>query len=242
MTRRIRAAALLITCIVAPLALAGPASAASWKQLMREDGITVHSREVPGKPYLEFRGVGVVPANLFQVLAILDDTSRHCEWQANCMVSKVIKSVNEFERFLYHRLHSPWPVSDRDIVVHATVEVDLPTRTVWSRFRSATVAGHGPVKGVVRMPRLEGFYKLEWVDETHTRVTYQVMADTGGMLPTWLANRASRKLPFGTLTGMRRQAKKFEGRYEAFHKRYNPQRGGKIPARYGEFDPSKPAQ
>lgn len=216
--------------------------ATGWKRLLREDGINVSARDVPGKPYLEFRGVGVVNANLFQLLAVLDDTPRHCDWQANCTVSRVIKQVNEFERFLYHRVDSPWPVSDRDVVVHGTVEVDLAKKTVWSRFRSATLPEAPPVKDAVRMPKLEGFYKLEWIDADTTRVTYQVMADTGGMLPTWLANRASRKLPLGTLKGMRRQAKAFAGKYEAFHRRYNPQKGGKIPDRYGTFDPAGAAQ
>ncbi len=215
------------------LLLPSLAAADGWKRVLREDGISVSAREVPGKPYLEFRGVGLVQANLFQILAILDDTPRHCDWQANCTVSRVVKKVNEVERYIYHRVHSPWPVSDRDVVVRGSVEVDMARKTVWSRFRSATLPDVPPVKGAVRMPRLEGFYKLEWRDEGSTVVTYQVVADTGGMLPTWLANRASRKLPLGTLQGMRRQAKAFAGRYEAFHKRYNPAFGGQVPPQFG---------
>ena len=225
------------------LALPTAANAEGWKRVLREDGIAVSARDVPGKPYLEFRGVGLVQANLFQLLAILDDTPRHCDWQANCSVSRVVKKVNEFERYIYHRVDSPWPVSDRDVVVRGSVEVDMQRKIVWSRFRSATLAEVPPVKDAVRMPRLEGFYKLEWRDEGTTVVTYQVVADTGGMLPTWLANRASRKLPLGTLKGMRRQAKAFAGRYEAFHKRYNPAFGGRVPPQFGAIAaPETPAK
>ncbi len=199
-----------------------------WKRVLAEDGIVVAAREVPDNPNLEFRGVGVVQANIFQLLAIIDDSPRHCEWQANCMVSKVVKSVGEFERYLYHRVDSPWPVSDRDVVVHGTVEANIEARTVISRFRAVQLAGHPPVSGVVRMPTLSGFYKFEALTETSTRVTYQVVADTGGLLPTWLSNRAARKLPLGTLLGMRRQAKRMDGRYPAFHARYNPAHGGRL--------------
>jgi hypothetical protein len=222
------------------LLFATAAGAVGWKRVLKEDGIVVSAREVPDKPFLEFRGVGVVNANLYQVLAVLDDTPRHCEWQANCTVSRVVKTVDEFTRYIYHRIDSPWPVSDRDVVVLARVEVDLPAKTVMSRFSAKPLAGHGPVSDAVRMPQLDGFYRLEWIDLGHTRVTYQVVADTGGMLPTWLANRASRKLPLGTLQGMRRQVVKMAGRYEAFHKRYNPLKGGTVPDRFAPAPAQKP--
>lgn len=219
-----------------------------WKRVSNDEGIVVSVREVPDKPYVEFRGVGVVPANLFQVLAVLDDSSRHCDWQANCKVSRVVKTVDEFERYIYHRIAAPWPVSDRDVVVHATVSADLDKRVVTSHFRATNLAGHPPQSGIVRMPELNGFYKCEWIDENSTRVTYQVIAATGGLLPAWLSNRANRKLPFGTLQGMRKQVKLMAGRYEAFHKRFNPAMGGKIPERYaktagpGPAQPTAPAQ
>jgi hypothetical protein len=208
------------------------ASAQSWKRIAHDEGIVVSSREVEGRPFLEFRGVGLVHANLYQVLAVLDDTPRHCAWQANCAVSRIVRTVDAFTRYLYHRVKSPWPVSDRDVVVLAKIEVNLADRVVWSRFTAKPLAGHPAVSDAVRMPQLEGFYKLEWIDTDNTRVTYQVVADTGGMLPTWLANRASRKLPLGTLQGMRRQVVKMAGKYEAFHKRYNIERGGQIPAQF----------
>ncbi len=207
---------------------AASANDSGWKRVLSEDGINVAAREIPDNPNLEFRGVGVIQANIFQLLAIIDDSSRHCEWQANCIVSKVVKSVGEFERYIYHRVDSPWPVSDRDVVVHGTVEANIEARTVVSRFRAVQLAGHPPVSGVVRMPTLSGFYKFEALTDTSTRVTYQVVADTGGLLPAWLSNRAARKLPLGTLLGMRRQAKRMEGRYAAFHARFNPAFGGRL--------------
>lgn len=235
--RRARPSAVVRALASAAALLVATASFAAelpWKRVSNDDGIAVSVREVPDKPYVEFRGVGVVPANLFQVLAVLDDSSRHCDWQANCKVSKVVKSVDDFERYLYHRIEAPWPVSDRDVVVHATVSVDLDKRIVTSHFKATNLAGHGPQSGIVRMPELNGLYKCEWIDETTTRVTYQVIAATGGLLPAWLSNRANRKLPHGTLMGMRKQVKLMAGRYDAFHKRFNPAMGGKIPERYAK--------
>ncbi len=100
---------------------------------------------------------------------------------------------------------------------------------VWARFQSVTVASVGPVPGVVRMPRLVGFYHLEAIDAGHTRVTYQVDADPGGWLPGWLVKATTRKLPIQTIVGLRQQVAKTRGHYEAFLRKYDPSKGGKIP-------------
>jgi hypothetical protein len=209
---------------------AAPALAkGGWKRVLQADGVTVSAREVPGEPQLEFRGVAVLAVDLFPLLAVIDDTANHCIWQANCKVSRVVKANGEFERWIYHRVGAPWPVSDRDVVIRGTVQIDAERRAVWSHFRDVTLPSLPPVKGVVRLPKLVGFYKLEWLADDRTRVTYQVSSRTGGLLPTWLANRAARGLPHGTLVGLRKRAKAMAGKYEAFHRRFNPAKGGTIP-------------
>ena len=60
-------------------------------------------------------------------------------------------------------------------------------------------------------------------------MTYRVNADPGGLLPTWQAQRTSRKIPVGTLTGLRKQAVKMAGRYKAFRDRFDPARQAKQP-------------
>jgi len=79
------------------------------------------------------------------------------------------------------------------------------------------------------MPRLAGYYHLEVIDAGH-----QVDADPGGLLPDWLVKLTSRKLPIETLVGLRRQVAKTRGKYEAFLKRYDPTKGGKVPAAFGK--------
>ena len=220
--------------LLAGLSFASTAEAGSarvWRHVATTDGVVVSARDIPGQAFPEFRGVLVMKADIFQLLAILDDTKRHCEWQANCKVMRVVRNYDAFNRLIYHRLDSPWPVSDRDVVFRAGVTVDWPRRIVLSRFHAV----RGAIKkksGVVRITRMHGSFKFELLPSGKVRATYQVFSDPGGWLPVWLVRGASKKIPLHTLRGLRAQLAKTKGQYQAFHKRYNPAAGGRIPPRF----------
>jgi hypothetical protein len=222
---------LLFTLIVFTLlALSPPARAAeTWVKEADEKGVVVSTLAVAGRGLPIFRGVGTVDASVFEILAVLDDIGRFTEWMADCKAARVVKQKSELERIEYNRIAAPWPVSDRDTTIRSWVEADVVKREVWARFQSIDTPDAPPVSGVVRMPRLAGFYHLQVIDAGHTKVTYQVDADPGGLLPEWLIKLTTRKLPIETLVGLRRQVAKTRGKYEAFLKRYDVTRGGKIP-------------
>ena len=224
------AAALLVT------SLPGGAARAEdgWTQDADEKGVVVTVKSVPGRGLPIFRGVGQVDAGLFEILAVLDDISKFTEWMSDCTAARIVKQKNEFERIEYNRIAAPWPVSDRDTTIRSWVEVNVAKAEVKARFQSVDTPDQPPVSGVVRMPRLEGYYLLQAIDAGHTRVTYQVDADPGGMLPEWLIKLTTRKLPIETLVGLRRQVARTRGKYEVFLKRYDPTKGGKVPDQFAK--------
>ena len=59
------------------------------------------------------------------------------------------------------------------------------------------------VKGVVRLPKLIGHYKLTRVGPKKTLVEYQVEADPGGSLPDWIVERVAKDMPYQTLAHLR---------------------------------------
>jgi hypothetical protein len=211
-----------------------PAGAASpndgWVQDANEKGVVVTTRTEAGRSLPVFRGVSTLDARLFEILAVLDDVAHHTEWMADCKTARIVKQINELERIEYNRISAPWPILDRDTTIRTWVEATPANGEVWARFSSISVPEAPPVSGIVRMPRLAGFYHLEWIDDTHTKVTYQVDADPGGLLPDWLVKLTSRKLPIETLVGLREQVHKTRGKYEAFLQKYDPKKGGKVPA------------
>ena len=224
--------ALLVAALVA---LPNSASADDgWVPDANEQGVAVSIKTEPGRDLPIFRGVGTVDASVFEILAVLDDLPRFTQWMSSCVGARVVKQINEFERIEYNRTGAPWPVSDRDVVIRSSVDGSVSKGEVWARFQSTTSPDAGPVSGVVRMPKLAGFYHLEAIDASHTKVTYQVDADPGGLLPAWLVKLTTKKLPIETLVGLRKQVAKTRGQHEAFLKKYDPSKGGKIPDRFAK--------
>ncbi len=221
-----------LACLCVCLA-PGPARAAAksapWRLVTVDDGVRVEARDVSGRNLPDFRGTAVIDGGVLEILAVLADTARHPEWMAACMEARLLVQKDAFDRILYNRTNVPWPVSDRDTVLHTWVRVDIGKAEVWSHFESIRSTAMPPVDGVVRMPTLRGFYHLRAIDPGHTRVRYQVAADPGGMLPAWMARMSTRRLPYKTLTGLAKQVRKTRGSYGAFVRRFDPAQGGSVP-------------
>lgn len=209
--------AVLIVVLIGGALAAGPASAQTpdapgvgpWEKVSNKDEILVERRTVPGSNLKEFRGRGVVDAPVARVLAVLQDAPHRHEWMSDCATSYVIEESHEQRRQIaYHRTKAPWPVADRDSINRAEIIIDLAGRRIMLPFQAIEHPKGPPVKGVVRMPFLRGHWVLQPVREGRaTEVEYQVHANPGGSLPEWLANAASKKIPYATIVGLRRQVK-----------------------------------
>ena len=218
-----------VVTVAAALLVSSVAQAGGWEVITKEDGITVSSKVTPGKDLPTFRGTGIVKASIYEILAVLDDTSRNTDWMHNCHTATMLERVDEVTRIIYNRTDAPWPVSDRDVVLRSTATWNVEKRTVIVRFKSIQSPLMGEVEDVVRMPHLEGFYKLTAVDWDTTRVTYQVDADPGGSLPDWLVSAVQNDIPLHTLKKLRGQVDKMRGKYPEFVKLWDPRFGGKAP-------------
>jgi hypothetical protein len=177
-----------------------------WQPVKQSDGIVVERRSVDGSKLKEFRGQAVVAAPVASILAVFSDVPHATEWMDSCNGSRTVEDLGDVEKVVYNRTHAPWPVADRDAVLHDVAHFDARERRVELDFWSVDDAKAPPVKGVVRMPFLRGHWIL-WpsADGATTRVEYQVHANPGGSLPDWLVNYASRDLPYKTIEGLRAQ-------------------------------------
>lgn len=206
---------------------AAPAQAQSkWTEVSREEGVVVSIKEREDGGLPAFRGVTTLNASVYDILAVLNDTGRNTEWMASCREARVLQKINAYERIIYNRTAAPWPVDDRDVVLQSKVSVDLEKKVVWIKFHSIKSSLQGEVDGAVRMPRLVGSYTLKMLGDEKTQVTYQIDADPGGLLPSWLVSQAQEELPRKTLVGLRGQVKKTKGQYAEFLKEWHPDHNG----------------
>lgn len=176
---------------------------AAWQSQGEHDGIALWQRPGPGA-LVEFRARAMLFVPLIQAAAVVWDVSRHHEWSANCEQSMLLERRPDNSAVAYIRIASPFPLQARDIVEALTARVDGEVLEL--AFRGTTDVRKPPTADAVRMPLLQGSYRMRHAAAGQTEVTYQVLTDPAGNLPAWAVNWGGREVPVQTLRALLRQA------------------------------------
>lgn len=181
------AAAYVLSAALTPASAAtGPSDATEeWQLQKRDNQISVYTREVEGSPYLEVKAIALIDAPMARVVQYLGDGDGCSQWRAMCKSSRVIDRPSQQERRVYLVLDFPWPVSDRDVVMHSATDIDPQSRTAKVRLQSDSA--QYPEGEYVRAEST-GRYILRPVGETKVEFTYIMHTDPGGDLSPELVN------------------------------------------------------
>jgi len=212
----------LALLIVATAALATP----GWRHLYTKDGVRVEARDTPGRDLPQLRGVGTIPANLYEILAVLDDVAAHRAWVPRLSRSVALRRPSPWLLWMYVRFDFPWPASDRDSVMRVTVERSLrpDLHEVVLRTERTTDPSRPPLDGVVRVPHSLGEARLRYLGPQLTAISYLVDVDPGGSLPRWLVRLLQEDLPLEILRGLKKRITATRGRYDSFLATWDPAR------------------
>lgn len=178
-----------------------------WELAKETDDIKVYTKEVKGSSLKAFRGVTQVKSSLSALVALLDDEKAASEWLHEVESIERIESLGKGHAINYSINTAPFPVSDRDMYFESKVKQDANTRTVVISLKG--LPDYRPESDeYVRMKALDG----EWVFKPQTNdfveVVYQVHADPGGQLPSWLVNSIVVDTPLNSLKGLKQQVQK----------------------------------
>jgi len=179
-------------------------AAADRSVVLVKDGITVEQDAAEGRTLPILIGTTTMKTDPERIAAWVTAVHTYVDWQHNCEEARVLEQPDG-TRLTYNRIGSPWPVSDRDVVLRSTRK-NLEDGVIRLDFRSTEVARVEVPRGVVRMPRLVGSYVLTPTNDGETRVVYTVDSDPGGSLPAWLVKQAGKDLPYHTLENLRTRA------------------------------------
>lgn len=172
-----------------------------WKLAKNSDGIKVYTRTVEGSPIKEFKAKVTIKARAVEIAQIVVDVADYPEWYPDVMGAKVIERVSKYEILAYYRVDLPWPATDRDAVVSFLLDMDESKKNI-----KVTSKAKDGVKeefaGVIRLKEATGYWTFKEHDGV-TDVVYQMQADPGGSLPTWIINMFIEDGPHKTMKALR---------------------------------------
>jgi hypothetical protein len=176
---------------------------APWALAKDAEGIKIYVREVPNSRLREFRGEVELTTSCERVVKVLQDAASFRKWMPDVVTSDLLH-VTDTEQFHYLENAAPWPVAHRDGVYHFTYARSADAGAAVTTVNVEAVPNYLPaVEGKVRIPRADGYWKLV-PTSTGSAVTFQMHADPGGAIPSWLANRTVVDTPFKTLQALRK--------------------------------------
>jgi hypothetical protein len=193
--------------IFTTLASGLPTSEASeWIKIGEESGITTYRKEIKDSPIVAFKGEAVILASIPRIIGVLEAVEREHEWMSGVVESYNLEKRSESDRFEYNRTKTPWPLQDRDFVIHTRTRlIRDPTPTLHIRMYSEESEKKPAVDGVVRGELIDSHFTLRQISREKTFFSCEIQADPKGMIPKWVVNLFQKSWPLETITGLRQQ-------------------------------------
>lgn len=174
-----------------------------WELEKEEEDIQlkIFTREIEGSSLKEFKGEMIVETQLTTLAALLLDSQAAPQWMHQCEKFEVVEQMDPRKAIVYFINGAPWPVSDRDAVISSEMTQDANTLAM--RIDVKALTDYLPEDDdYVRIPRMKGYWSFTPMTEGQVKIRYQVHAEPGGSLPSWLANSVVVDTPFHTMSNM----------------------------------------
>jgi Polyketide cyclase / dehydrase and lipid transport len=206
-----------------------------WKLAAQEKNVAIYSRLRPGSPLKEFKAIGPIDASTSAVCAVIDDFQNYPKFMPYMIECRLIRRDSD-SIVGYQRL-SPKICSDRDYTLRVWKKSWPATDGLvfMSHWSPANELGPPETKGIVRVKICEGKWLLEPNGAIKTRATYSIYTDTGGFIPSFIANRISLTGITKLFAAVRKQVK--DPRYAV-----SPPEGARVQTGFGEATSEKMAK
>lgn len=207
---------LMILCVTAILPLQAQNNDA-WTLRKDKEGVKVYYRQVTDIHEIKLATSLKIP--LSGLIQLFSEVENYPKWGYKVMESKLLQKVSETEMYYYSRLDFPWPMSDRDLIMHTRLTQDPKTRRIIAVSEAAP--DYLPVtKDVERIREAHTQWTLVPGSGGWVYVEYYIHSDPGGSIPDWLINMTLDVGPRETIKSIRDliQSQKYQGAKLAYIK------------------------
>ncbi len=150
----------------------------------------------------ELKLITSIKSSLSGLVTLLSEVENYPGWGYKVAESKLVSQASDKESVYYSKLDFPWPLDDRDIIMHNRITQDPISRKIvaTSVAEPATLPENS---GVVRIKNAKTKWTIVPGQGGWLYVEYYIYSDPGGNLPDWLVNMAIDVGPRETIKNIR---------------------------------------
>lgn len=172
-----------------------------WEFQKEKDGVKIYKRKTSDGHELKLSST--FQATPDAMVALFNNVPEYPKWGYRVAKTELLKRVSDTEFYYYSRFDFPWPLDDRDVVMHTTIKTDATTKVV--TIASEAEPDYIPEKeGLVRIRKASVSWKLTPQKGNATDGEYILSMSPGGMLPDGAVSLASDAGPVETVQKMKK--------------------------------------
>ena len=165
-----------------------------WSLVNNGSWIQVYKSDMSNSNYKRIKVECTVDGTIDRLVQVLNDVNNHKNWIYNTKNAHIIKKVNAYEYYYYTETSLPWPMQNRDAVVH--IKFQKETNNSLNVVAVGEPDYLSAVSGKVRVPRSANTWQVTVPAPNKLHIVYIFEADPGGSLPSWLVNAFVNKGPY----------------------------------------------
>lgn len=196
----------IIVCICCIAAFTG-FTQSNWKLSKNKDGIQVYQRDNKNSNFKNIKVECTLEGSYDKLIAIINNVNQYKDWVYNNKTTSLVKRVNAYDFYYYTETFLPWPLDNRDAVMHTRITKDSLGRFV--KINSTAVSGYvGAKSDKVRITRSDINWYVTKAAGNSIRIVYTFETDPGGNVPSWLVNSFADKGPYESFKNLAALLKK----------------------------------
>jgi hypothetical protein len=179
-----------------------------WEFIKEKKGFEIYSRPMPGTKVLGFKVEGYINAPIIDIMATLRDVNLSKEWQPDLIEKITVKDLGDLEAITYSRVNMPWPLDDRDYVIHNKLMVHKEKKLLFVLSKSVIKKGWESGQRAVRANIGYSNIGLRPAGESRTYVEWTLFGEPNGNIPNWVVNFYQQSFPIAFFKHLAKRANK----------------------------------
>jgi hypothetical protein len=172
-----------------------------WIYVKEIDGVSIYHRYPKNSELKELKLITTARTNAKNVVYTLTNIDSLPQWGYLCIEASMVRFINKNEIYYYFVSGVPWPLSDRDIVIHMKVTQDS---TGIITINSKNFKGLVPEKNdLVRIKNMKAKWVLTPLNNEFINIEYYISMDPGGLIPKWMVNFGMTQGPVNTMNSLK---------------------------------------